>query len=162
MADYRFVTLWQVDAPIEQVWDAIVHSERWPSWWKSVKSVTDVSRGDENGIGTVRRYSWTTHLPYTLDFDMRVTRIEKPYVLEGQAMGELSGMGRWELTPHDSHTDVRYIWEVHTTKAWMNALAPVARPVFAWNHDAVMNDGAAGLAKLLNTKVVVNHEEQSH
>jgi hypothetical protein len=43
----------------------------------------------------------------------------------------------------------RYDWNVETTKAWINYLAPIARPVFKWNHDVVMGWGAEGLAKKL-------------
>jgi hypothetical protein len=32
MTDYHFVSTWRLQAPIEQVWEEIVHSERWPSW----------------------------------------------------------------------------------------------------------------------------------
>ena len=39
-----------------------------------------------------------------------------------------------------------YEWNVATTKAWMNLLAPVARPVFEWNHDWVMARGGEGIA----------------
>ena len=39
-----------------------------------------------------------------------------------------------------------YEWRVHTTKPWMNLLAPVAKPIFAWNHDWVMRNGGTGLA----------------
>jgi uncharacterized protein YndB with AHSA1/START domain len=35
MAEYHFVSTWQIQAPIERVWEEIYHSERWPSWWKS-------------------------------------------------------------------------------------------------------------------------------
>lgn len=31
----------------------------------------------------------------------------------------------------------------------MNLLAPLARPLFAWNHDVVMAWGLAGLLRLL-------------
>ena len=34
----------------------------------------------------------------------------------------------------------------------MNLLAPVARPLFKWNHDVVMNWGAEGLAKRLGVE----------
>ena len=47
---------------------------------------------------------------------------------------------------------VRYDWNVVTTKPWMNLLAPVARPLFKWNHDAVMNWGAEGLARRLGVE----------
>ena len=39
-----------------------------------------------------------------------------------------------------------YEWNVATTKAWMNLLAPLARPVFEWNHDWVMARGGEGIA----------------
>ena len=38
-------------------------------------------------------------------------------------------------------TAVVYEWNVSTTKPWMNLLAPIARPLFAWNHDWVMRNG---------------------
>jgi hypothetical protein len=74
-----------------------------------------------------------------------VTRVEQPYVMEGEAVGELTGIGRWRLFHHDGTTAVTYEWNVRTTKAWMNALAPLARPIFEWNHDYVMRRGGEGL-----------------
>lgn len=44
---------------------------------------------------------------------------------------------------------MRYEWDVRTTQWWMNALAPLARPVFAWNHDYVMRQGGEGLRRRL-------------
>jgi len=35
-----------------------------------------------------------------------------------------------------------------------DAAGPLARPVFAWNHDAVMRQGAAGLAERLGAELV--------
>jgi hypothetical protein len=34
----------------------------------------------------------------------------------------------------------------------MNLLAPVARPIFKWNHDVVMGWGAEGLARKLGVE----------
>jgi hypothetical protein len=36
----------------------------------------------------------------------------------------------------------------------MNRLAPLARPVFVWNHDYVMRQGAHGLATQLGAELV--------
>ena len=44
---------------------------------------------------------------------------------------------------------MRYIWEVDTAKRWMNALAPLLRPLFVWNHHAIMRAGEAGLRRHL-------------
>jgi hypothetical protein len=53
-------------------------------------------------------------------------------------------------------TAVLYEWNVHTTRAWMNLLAPVARPVFAVNHDYVMRHGGEGLARLLGCRLLAS------
>lgn len=149
MSDYAFVTRWRFDAPIERVWEAIRDADRWPSWWRSVVSVEAVAPGDAAGVGEVRRFTWRGRLPYTLTFDMRTTRVEPPTALDGSASGELEGEGRWRLASDDGGTFVRYDWNVRATKPWMRLLAPVARPLFAWNHDAVMKDGERGLRRLL-------------
>ena len=75
-------------------------------------------------------------------------------VSEGDASGELSGVGRWRLFEQGSVTAVLYEWNVRTTRAWMNLLAPVARPIFAVNHDYVMRNGGHGLAELLGAPLL--------
>jgi hypothetical protein len=39
MTDDHFVSSWRLQVPIEQTWEEIVHTERWPSWWKYVGAV---------------------------------------------------------------------------------------------------------------------------
>jgi len=151
---YQFVTKWQITAPIEEVWDAISKPETWPSWWKSVEKVELIRKGDKDGIGSVRKFVWKGRLPYKLIFEMQVTRVERPFVMEGLANGELSGSGIWTLEQREESTSIRYDWRVRTTKWWMNLLAPVARPIFRWNHDYVMYQGAVGLARHLNTRLI--------
>ncbi len=152
MADYSFVTLWRFRSPLEPVWDCIYRSEEWPAWWRGVESVERVEDGDERGVGALQLYTWKSKLPYRLAFHMRLTRVEHLSVIEGEAVGELTGTGRWQLTHDAGVTHVRYDWNVRTTKPWMNLLAPVARPVFKWNHDVVMGWGADGLARKLGVE----------
>jgi uncharacterized protein YndB with AHSA1/START domain len=149
MADYNFVTLWRFDAPLEAVWDLVYRSEQWPAWWRGVERVEVLEEGDANHVGGVRRYTWKSRLPYRLSFDMRLARVEPLSVIEGEAFGELSGRGLWTFSSAGGVTDVRYDWNVETTKPWMNLLAPLARPLFKWNHDVVMGWGAEGLARRL-------------
>ena len=154
MSEYAFVTRWRLDAPIDRVWDAIHAVEEWPQWWPYVQSVTLLRSGDAIGVGAVRRYVWTSRLPYKLAFDMETMLVERPTRLEGVARGELDGQGVWTLTPDGSATRVRYDWKVRTSKRWMNLVAPIARPFFNWNHDSVMRAGGEGLARWLKTDLV--------
>jgi len=154
MTAYEFVTIWRINASIESVWNEIYHSKEWPNWWKGVESVIEVRKGDEGGVGSIYRYTWKSKLPYRLSFEMQTVRLEPPVLLEGIAKGELDGRGLWQLSSDGSETIARYDWKVETTKRWMNLLAPIARPVFKWNHNAVMSWGAQGLAKRLGVSVV--------
>src|SRR5262249_13137975 len=89
--------------------------------------------------------------------DSRTTRVDRPHSLEADAFGELRGTGRWSLTsqdPEGRETRVRYDWNVGTDKAWMNALAPVARPLFEWNHDVLMAEGGRGVARPLGAELL--------
>jgi hypothetical protein len=154
VADYEFLTTWCLDAAIERVFEALDDAARWPEWWRGVKRADLLEQGDEDGVGRLWGYTWRSRLPYDLSFTSRVTRVERPYLLEGRADGELIGVGRWRLY-EGRGTAAVYEWNVHTARAWMNAAAPVARPLFAWNHDAVMRQGAEGLARLLGAPLIV-------
>ena len=93
MADYRFVTTWCLDAPIERVFDAIDDAAAWPRWWRGVRRTEPLEPGDEAGVRRLWRLTWRSRLPYDLTFESRVTRREPRYLLEGSAGGELIGTG---------------------------------------------------------------------
>ena len=81
------------------------------------------------------------------------------YLLEGEASGELEGYGRWRFFEQPAPggqlvTAVLYDWHVRTSKRWMNALAPIAGPLFSSNHDWVMRNGATGLARRLGCRLL--------
>jgi hypothetical protein len=154
VAEYRFLTTWLLEADRDRVWEAIWESERWPDWWQGVLEAEELEQGDAAGVGRYGRYVWKSKLPYRLEFFVRTTRVEKPRLLEGEASGELAGTGRWRLFEQDGATAVLYEWNVHTTRAWMNLLSPVARPIFAVNHDYVMRNGGRGLAQLLGARLL--------
>ena len=94
MAEYHFVSLWRLSAPIERVWPEIYHAECWPSWWKYVVGVDELDPGSADGTGKRLRLLFRTRLPYTLGFDVRVTSVRPPSELEARATGELEGTGR--------------------------------------------------------------------
>jgi hypothetical protein len=153
VARYSFLTTWILDAPREPVWDALYAIERWPQWWRGVRAVERLEGGDGNGVGSLYRHEWRSVIPYPVRFETRITRIERPHLIEAEADGELAGTGRWRFFG-GRETAVTYEWDVRTTRAWMNLVAPVARPVFRWNHNVVMYQGGVGLAALLGTHLL--------
>jgi uncharacterized protein YndB with AHSA1/START domain len=154
VADYRFLTAWLLDSPREPVWEAIYDQESWPGWWRGVEEAVEVRPGEESGVGTVSRMVWKSLLPYRVEFELTTTHVEPPHLLQADAVGELSGVGRWRFYEEDGVTAVLYEWNVSTSRVWMNLLAPVARPVFEWNHDWVMARGGQGIANLLGCRLL--------
>lgn len=114
--------------------------------------VKELKPGDESGLGAIHRSTWRSVLPYTLEFDSEVISIEKHNFIEARAFGELDGLGLWQFESNGDSTHVRYDWKVSTTKQWMNLLAPVAKPIFRWNHDAIMGWGEKGLKRRLEMR----------
>ncbi len=159
MAEYHFFTTWDLEAPVQTVWEAISDALSYPRWWKYVAEVSELEPGPPDGIGGLYLYRWKTALPYTLDFEMRPTRREPPFLMEGTAKGELDGVGRWELKEMDGFTRVTYDWRVRTKKPWMNLLAPLARPAFGWNHDVIMKEGGRALAERLGVRLLASKNE---
>jgi hypothetical protein len=89
-----------------------------------------------------------------LAFEATIARLDPPRELELHAEGELAGSGRWLLDQQGEITTVRYLWDVRTTKPWMNLVAPIARPLFAWNTKGVLLEAGRGLARLLEVPLV--------
>ena len=159
MADYRFVSVWNLEAPLEAVWQAIYQAEQWPQWWRGVESVVQVKPGDANGVGSLYSCVWKSELPYRLKFNMGRTSVEPMSLITGPAQGDLDGTGELRFSSDGRITTLRIQWNVSTTEWWMNLLAPLVRPLFAWNHRVIMGWGANGLAARLNARLL-DHQEQ--
>lgn len=154
MARYEFLTTWLLRAPRAEVWDVLEDPLAWPAWWRGVESVVEVDGGDAQRVGSRYRVRWRSLVPYPVEFEFEVDQIEIPRLMTGRATGELEGTGTWRLYEQDGVTAVTYDWRVDTTKPWMNVVAPLARPVFEWNHDWVMARGGEGLARRLAVELL--------
>jgi hypothetical protein len=154
MAEYHFVTTYEIQAPAEKVWSKLRDFGRYPAWSRGIVAARELEPGDEDGVGAKIRYTIKGRLPFTLVLDATITRADAPRTLELQAMGELEGVGRWTLQQHQEITTAQYTWDVRTTKRWMNLVAPLARPLFNWNHDSVMRAFGEGLARSLGAQLI--------
>jgi uncharacterized protein YndB with AHSA1/START domain len=149
MASFDFDTTWHIEAPAGEVFDALTDSLHWPDWWPGLVDVQPLEAGDDQGIGRTQRFVWKSRLGYYLRFDIRITRVHEPCLIEGLASGDVAGIGRWQLHETNAGTRVRYLWQVCTVRPWLSLFSRVARPLVLWNHHAMMRAGATGLANYL-------------
>jgi len=150
--EFVLVSHWHLDAPIRRVWDALHEPTDWPRWWPFVAAVEKLQGGDTDGVGARYRFHWTSRLPYSIRLVTQVLEVTKPRAIRASAAGDLEGEGTWRLAERDGGTDVEYTWRVNLDRAWMRLFAPLMRPVFTWNHNAVMTAGESGLRRYLRAQ----------
>ena len=95
-------------------------------------------------------------MPYRVRFDFHVDAVDEPRAMAGHARGALEGAGQWRLFEDGGVCAVTFDWEVRTTRAWMNALAPLARPVFTESHDRLMRRGGQDLARRMGVALLAS------
>jgi Polyketide cyclase / dehydrase and lipid transport len=155
VVSYRFLTTWLLSAARQQAWDVLADCETWPEWWRGVEQVRELVPGDEGRLGSVYRVTWRAPLvPYRVAFDFDVTDVAEPHRMAGAARGGLEGSGVWRLFEHNGVCAVTFDWGVRTTKPWMKALAPLARPLFTHSHDLLMRRGGEDLARRMGVRLL--------
>lgn len=154
MVDYKFLTVWKFDAPLEKVYEVIHDADNYHVWWKGQSKVETIRKGDALGVGAVKRFRTRSVLPYSLVYDGTVMDVQPMKKIEGKTVGDLYGHGIWLFEQQNGTTWASYHWHVKTDVGWMNTLAPVLKPVFSWNHDVIMRWGGEGLAKYLGCELI--------
>ena len=154
MARYRLLTTWLLEAPRPQVWDVLQDVRAWPQWWEGAESVVELDAGDHRRVGSRYRVRWRGRVPYAVEIEFVVDVVRQPALMEGRSSGALVGAGRWRLFEEAGVTAVTYEWDVRTSPRWMNAAAPLARPLLTANHDWVMRRGGEGLAGRLGARLL--------
>ena len=149
---YRFVSVWELPFPLEKIWNEIADPEDWPTWWKGLKEAKVLQPGDPSGLGLQVAFAWKSLFPYTLHLTTATTEIVPRKMIRGTSQGDLIGTGTWQFEERGEICQITYIWEVQTSKAWMNFLAPIGRPFFSLAHNHLMGQGEKGLQKLLSMK----------
>lgn len=148
---FDFVDEWRVaDAP-DAVWAVVRDVESWPRWWPSVRSVVRVVPG---AAGATWEFRFRTRLPYDMAFAAEILREDRQVGVVTRVTGKVEGRGAWRVEAVEGGTLVRFDWWVRPQLAWMKAVAPLARPVFSWNHRSLMAEGAHGLAARLDTSLL--------
>lgn len=147
METYHFVTNWHFHAPIERVWDELIHVSAWPTWWSCWRKAQYRGGEAQSQLGSIIDNEVKGTLPYSLRFTTEVTRLQPPNLLELKSSGELDGTGKFVLEQDDDGTAVTYYWDVATANPLFNLMGKLSfmRSMVEKNHDYVMDDGYRGL-----------------
>jgi uncharacterized protein YndB with AHSA1/START domain len=142
-AEYVFVDEWDVDAPQEQVFEALADASTYPRWWKPV--YIEVSTDGPPEVGRASEQHFKGRLPYTLRTRSEIVRYEPPRAFEVSVVGDLTGRGIWTLEQRAGGTHVHFDWRVIADRPLLRYLTPVLRPLFRWNHNWSIARAVEGL-----------------
>lgn len=149
---YHFVTRWRVPGTPEQVYAILEDVPRvvrfWPQLYRSavVTAPGDGIRGKTVAVET------KGFLPYVLRWNFRVTESHRPDGFSIQAWGDLTGNGCWVFMQEGAETVITYEWSVRAYKPLLRYFSFILRPLFALNHNWVMERGREGLLHELAAK----------
>ncbi len=143
---YSLESRWRIAADRAAVWAAVSDAAAWSAWWPALLQARELEAGDADGRGAYWRFTWRSRLLYRLRFGVKITRLDHLERMEGRIDGDLNGFGAWTFSEAGGVCTVLHSWQVQLNKGWMRALDPLARPVFEWNHHAVMRQGERGLS----------------
>lgn len=153
MTQYRFITTFSIPAPQPAVFEALSHLDHWASEWPAAETVAVADAGAPDGTGRSVAAILRAPMGYVIGVQFITERIDPPTRLDVSVEGDVRGWGSWHLTQADGVTNGSYLWEVATTKRWMNLLAPLARPVFEWNHDRTMRNSLTAVCAHLGVEL---------
>jgi hypothetical protein len=148
VSGYRFTDDWYVAADPQVARNVLRRVEEWPTWWPSCVSVQPVAPQHPRAGRQAWRFTFQTRLPYRMSFQADVVR-EEAMAVETTVVGRVQGEGRWRVDSADEGARVHFDWMVVPQVPWMRLLSPVARPVFIWNHESLMAEGACAFAQEL-------------
>jgi hypothetical protein len=152
MADrgrFVFFDEWRLAAPPDEVWAVVRDLPAWPEWWSSVRRTTRLAPRTADSH-EAWEFRFRTRLPYDMTFVADLLVEDSELRVDARVTGRVDGHGIFRVEPVDGGALVRFDWEVRPLVTWMRAAAPVARPLFSWNHRALMAEGAFGLARRLD------------
>jgi hypothetical protein len=152
---FVFFDEWRLAAAPIAIWAVIRDATTWPDWWRSVHRATLLVPAGPNDIERWE-FRFRTRLPYDISFVADLSSDAAERRVEARVSGRVDGHGGCRLEPIGGGTLVRFDWEVRPQATWMRAVSRFARPVFGWNHRSLMAEGAFGLARRLDTRLLTS------
>ena len=142
--EYVFIDEWDVDAPQEEVFEALADARTYPQWW--TPTYIEVDADGPPAVGRSSCHKFKAKLPYTLKTTSTIARLEPPNEVEAHVDGDLRGRGIWTLTLNqEGKVHVRFDWRVFADRPLLRTLKPILRPLFRWNHNVAIGRAKAGL-----------------
>jgi hypothetical protein len=153
MDSYQFGYRWRVEGPIETVFHFVSDARTFHEWFPVFKRVEPEDWTSPLRVGMRVRCRVKALLPYTLDWQITVARLEPPRLLETDCRLTLNGRFamhgyvRYRLEQDGGLVTVINEQELTPERPLPRVLHPLAQVLFSLNHDWAMGQAQAPLQR---------------
>ncbi|MBT2263872.1 SRPBCC family protein [Rhodococcus erythropolis] len=143
MTDFDFHSVWTLPASVDRAYDVLADAEKYSQWWPQIRRVRTID--EHSGSMAIR-----SAVPLTLlVFGRR--EVEDPIgrYLKVRLSGAMTGWSSWAVRSAGSGCTAEFRQQVAVSGA-LGLASKIAKPVFEWNHEAMMRGGHRGLTAYLS------------
>jgi hypothetical protein len=151
---YRLQYEWRIEGAIERVFHYLGHVTTFPLWWGAV-FLDAKSEAKDPFVGARATVRAKSRLPYVLDWDLVVTRLDAPRLIELDSRVslsrrmELTGSILYRLEQDGAFVRVDTDQLMHPARPVPWPLRGLAGWLFRYNHGWAMARGEAGLQRIV-------------
>lgn len=147
---YSFESVWFIPFNLADSERAVIDFDAWTKWWPGLVE-GKITKPKSSIVGSEINAMWRSILGYKLAMQLSITDYFLNNYIKFESKGDLVGTGSWSFKEiSDSETRMVILWNVRTTKAWMNLSGMFLRPVFIYAHHNLMKKGELGLRRYLS------------
>lgn len=145
--DYRFIDRWQVRSTLDEVWEIMTDGADFKRWWPGIYlDARELVHGDDDGLGrTIGFHAQGGRLLYTLRWQARTIRVDKPHGFTIEASGDFQGTGTWTFEQDGEWVKMTFEWVIQAANPLLRSLSFVIKPLLANNHRWAMQLGEKSL-----------------
>ena len=141
---YRLGYRWEIEGPIDTVFHFVSDARTFHEWFGVFKRVESDDPDGPVRVGSHSRMKVRALLPYTLDWDVTVAKLEPPSLLQTACRVTLNGRFgmhgyvRYRLEERGGVVTVINEQELVADRPLPRLLHPLAQAIFDLNHDWAM------------------------
>jgi uncharacterized protein YndB with AHSA1/START domain len=151
---YRLGHRWLIKGPVEVVFDLLSHARDYPRWWTPCFQTAEGD--DEVALGARSHLRVRAKLPYELVWDITLTELDRPRVIEVDTILRVSGRFpmrgpiRYTLTERPDGVEVVNDQVIVAERRLPRPLRALLQRAFAYNHDWAFKIGGRGLQRAVD------------
>ena len=146
---YHFDQEWVVNAPLETVWEGLIHVDQWYRWWEGLEFSNSTDNLPVTMTGKQYITRWKGSFPYYLDIQAVIVDARANVSISADIHGDIKGACTCRIEKTRDGTRGFFSLNVHTCNPWMTILSPFLKERFSKNHNSIMAKGIVGFTSYL-------------